>query len=838
MKRIFSILLIFSMMAGLLAGCSNGKEVSGENTGDTNITAENEGSNQTDKSGEKEPENTAMGRYVESTVDLSEFCMRSDAIKLRTDGILVVQDYYYPRIISKDNGQTWETEDVEWLDRLLKSEKYIMDLSYGSDGTAAVIYDEQDDRESNDNSAEDENDNTQEAENEEDTIESENLNETEQDSPDESKDSNESKDSMESDDSNYELNPVGLVIKPDGTEVPIQISLDENDIYMRNIWISDKGQVFVTTLGDNIYEVKEDGTMKKYLTLEDRAELVVFQDNIMIIDIGTFGDLILYDMEKEEYLEDEVLNDFVNENYKGRNSYNGGDYFDLYIFPGEEGVIYLVGEKGLYRHVIGGSTVEQVIDGSLSCLNNPSNILIGMVMLPNNEFLGLFNKKVVHFTYDPDIPTVPNEKIKVYSLEDNDTARQAITIYQTNNPEVYVEYEIGLGEDNSITRDDALKKLNTRIIAGEGPDLFILDDMPVDSYISKGLLLDLSDCLNSLGGEDAIFENIRDAFKKDDKIYVVPCEIQLPIAQGKEKYISQMKDMEGIADAFEDLRKDNPEDALVYAATEKGIMGIFSMVCAPLWKTADGELNKEAIKEFLLQSKRIYDVQMEGISDEFMERYNELNENMIAYYNEARDYPEFSRNLDWYDYLSEEIKILCGAVTSVNEYAMYRSIQKKDGYKDDVIIPLDGQNTNVFLPKNMVGINAASTNTARAEELLKVLLGKENQSYLFEGMPVNKAALEEEFIIDEKNISEDGVYNYLGASGPSGITVHLDVYVLGEKEQQDLKNIIANANTPYVTDVVLEEAVYKEGAEYIKGNKSLDEAVNAIEKSVAIYMSE
>lgn len=827
MKRVFSILIVFSLIAGMIAGCGSNTDSQGEKDAgrETNVATENGNEKSDDQNDvtEENNENTAMGRYVETAIDLSEYCVRSDMINKRTDGALVIQDYYNPMLISKDNGETWEQEDTEWFSKLMENDTYIMDMAYGPDGTAVVLY--------NKNSDDDEPD----SENNEDSSDEDSLNN--ENSENESEDSEGSEKASEED--SYRLEPVGMIIKPDGTQTPIQISAEEDDVYMRNVWMSGDGRIFVSTLGTNIYEVKEDGTAEKFLTIEVRPELIAFQENLMIIDGSKFGDLILYDMEKKERVEDQVLNDFVSENYKERDVYNGGEYFDLFIFPGEEGVIYIAGKKGLHRHVIGGSTVEQIIDGSLSCFNNPAYILHGMVTLPDNEFIALFGGgKVVRFTYNPDIPTVPNERIKVYSLKDNDTARQAITIYQSNNPEVYVEYEIGLGEDNSITRDDALKKLNTQIMAGEGPDFFILDDMPVDSYVNKGLLMDLSECLSSLQGENEIFESVKNAFQKEDKIYMIPCEIQLPMVQGKEKYISRMKDMEGIADALEDLRKEYTGDALIDACTEKGVMGIFSMVCAPSWKTEEGELNKEAIEKFLLQCKRIYDAQMDGLSEKIIEDYKISNENMLAYYDMPRDTPELVRGLNWFNYLAGEMKILCGSLRSVDEFAEYRSVQRKKGYEDDVYLPLDGQSKNVFLPINLVGINAASESTERAQELLKVLLGKENQSYLFKGMPVNKAALEEAFLKEEEHVSEDGVFMSIGGSDRDGIMVDLEVYVLDEGQRQELRDWIENVNTPYVTDTVLEEAVYREGAGYLNGSQSLDETIKAIEQSVAIYMAE
>lgn len=40
-------------------------------------------------------------------------------------------------------------------------------------------------------------------------------------------------------------------------------------------------------------------------------------------------------------------------------------------------------------------------------------------------------------------------------------------------------------DDNGVTLEDALKTLSTDILAGNGPDVLILDGMPVDSYVEK-----------------------------------------------------------------------------------------------------------------------------------------------------------------------------------------------------------------------------------------------------------------------------------------------------------------------------------------------------------------
>ncbi len=813
-KRLVAIILTFAMAAALFTGCG------GQGKGDgTDAATGNEGQQNDNESGQDTQDaqdgqdtaadgqegDTAMGRYVETPVDLSEYLNRANTITKCNDGTLVIQDYYNPRIVSRDNGATWEQETDQWFTELLEKGNYILGMAYGADGTAGVVYDVGDEGESGGEPQEDE-------------------------QPED--------DGGQEEDSDFELHTECMVIKPDGTKILPQIDLDEDDDRLWKIWISGEGRVFVTTLGDDIYEVFEDGSSEKFLTIENRPEQIQFHGDLMIMDGSGFEDLLLYDMAKEEYIEDEVLNEFMEKNYKDREVYNGGDYSDVYIFPGEEGVLYIAGKKGLHRHVIGGSAIEQLIDGSLSCFNNPSYLISGMVMLPDNEFLGLFINKAVRFTYNPDIPTVPNEKIKVYSLKDNDTLRQAITIFQTENPEIYMEYEVGMGEDGSITREDAIKKLNTQVMAGEGPDVFVLDDMPIDSYIEKGLFLDLSDWLGSLSGEEEIFGNIVDAFKEDGKVYMIPCEIQLPMIGGREKYVSGMEDMESIADGIVKMREDHPEKALMSFGTAKGAMAIFSMVCAPAWKTGDGELDREAIKEFLTQAKRIYDAQMDGISDKFLEQYEKGNESLMRYYGVGKDDPSLARMVNSLSYVGGSYELLCGVMKYKWDYDELLSVQKVEGFEDTVIVPLNGQSKNVFVPMTLIGINAATPNVERAQEFLKVALGKENQSNLFNGLTVNKAAFEGNMDKEYENADESGVYMSFGSSDEDGREVSLEVYQASEGQKQAMRDWLNGLNTPYIPDLVLEDAIYKEGTDYIQGDKSLEDAVEAIEQSVSIYMSE
>lgn len=793
-RKTVSVILLFSLLLTLLGGCGQNQagnpaaETDGTNGTEANTEKSDDGAEQTGDNG-KETQETgdgqAMGRYVEEVTDLSESVSgwRNRLFQL-ADGSLIISDGNKPFLVSKDNGMTWEEEKHPWLSRLEEADSYIVDIAIGADFTTAIIIGR-----------------------------------------------------MEEDEYIQEA----LVVKADGTEIPVK--MPSADMYPRAAGVSDDGRVFASVGGsDDLYEVKEDGNCELYLTVPNGSpDFMQFQGSLLMMDGSSYETLLFYDIARKEYVEnDEVLNDFIKEYYNGGNKFNSDDGFEMYFFAGEENVLYLAGAKGLHRHVLGGSAVEQIIDGGLCSLSNPSDVLEGMVMLENNEFLALFSGgRLSRFVYDADIPTVPDELVKVYSLKENTTIQQAVSLYQTAHPDVLIQYEIGIAEGSSVTREDALKNLNTKIMAGEGPDVLILDDMPFHSYIEKGLLLDMSALIDGMSGEEALFGNLVDAMKTGDKLYAMPCEIHIPAIAGEEKYISRMKDLKGIADGMEALRLDNPGQAILRTASTKGIMRFFSMTCVPAWITESGEIDREAIAEFLEQTKRIYDAQMDGLPQKYIDEYNRGNENFVEEFGETIDDSRYLRTgTGALLYTSEYTRIFCGALDGQRAYAEMTSINKVSGYENNVWSVMNGQCSNVFCANTLLGISAASKHPEMAEDFLRLCLGKENQAAIWTGFPVNRTAFEQIFVPDEKLVDENGAFSWESMGTPDGERCDFVSYWPDEKQKEDIRKCIEAADTPYIEEKMLEDAIYEEGSGYLQGIRSLDDALHAIEKRIALYMAE
>lgn len=746
----------------------------GTAAGCVKTTGEGNASQTTDR------EKTAMGRYMETETDLTEQLESVMGLRKLSDGSLMILDQYMSFQISKDHGNIWEEWNPEWLKEMREKKVYFLGMDVGPDGTVGIIYDDSDDD---------------------------------------------------------ELHPKCALMKPDGTRIEIEIPVPEESKYPRHIWISDTGRYFVGTLGPELYEIKEDGSSELFLTLDSGPELIQFQGSRMVIDGYGYDSPVIYDLEKKDYAEDEILEEFIEEYYPERQS-GMSNCYGMYFFPGEENVLYLAGGKGLHRHVLGGSAVEQVIDGNLSRLSSPEYMISGMLALENHEFLAVFNNgKVVRFTYDPDVPTVPNQKLKIYSLEENASIRQAISSYQVQNPEIYVEYEIGMEENSPVTREDALKKLNTKVMAGEGPDILVLDHLPIDSYREKGLLLDLSEFLTEFSKEEPLFDNMVHAFESEQGIYAVPGQVDLPLMMGKEKYVSQMNNLEGISTALKQMRDEAPGKDLLGICGEKHLLKLFSITSAPGFRTKDGSINEDAVREFLILVKAIYEIQMDGI-----------DESRVEFYERNQTYWEQELGEDWaaelmlcgidiMRYLGKEKEMTMGILTYPSSYANITSVQKVESFEDTLLTPMSGQCQNVFIPNTLLGISAASDQPELAEDFLKLFLGKDVQSALG-GFSVNRQAHDEIFTPDPDYISEDGIYGYASSSYSGGERVELTVYWPMDEQLITLKKWMEAADTPYIEDPVVEKAIFDEGAKFMQGGEDINAAISQIKQKLSIYLAE
>lgn len=133
--------------------------------------------------------------------------------------------------------------------------------------------------------------------------------------------------------------------------------------------------------------------------------------------------------------------------------------------------------------------------------------------------------QLLHYDYDPDFVRPAARTVKVYSLEENATVRRAVFQCMVEHPELKIEYEVGMQEN--LEKEDVIKQLNTRLLAGDVPDVLVLDGLPVNSLVEQGILTDLSSLVDTGG----LYPTAR-AGEQDGKLWYVTGRFVLPLQLG------------------------------------------------------------------------------------------------------------------------------------------------------------------------------------------------------------------------------------------------------------------------------------------------------------------
>ena len=85
-------------------------------------------------------------------------------------------------------------------------------------------------------------------------------------------------------------------------------------------------------------------------------------------------------------------------------------------------------------------------------------------------------------------------------------------------------------------------------MAGNGPDVLILDGIPVDSYVEKGILADLKGLVEEIEGADGLFTNIKEAYLRDGKMYEMPSRFGFSVVEGEEGGVAAGDSLEAFLD--------------------------------------------------------------------------------------------------------------------------------------------------------------------------------------------------------------------------------------------------------------------------------------------------
>lgn len=392
--------------------------------------------------------------------------------------------------------------------------------------------------------------------------------------------------------------------------------------------------------------------------------------------------------------------------------------------------------------------------------------------------------------------------LRLYTLKENENLWQSAKLFMEKYPKYPVVIEMGISEEDGKTVSDAIRSLNTEIMAGNGPDIILMDGLPIEDYIEKGGLEDLSDMVESVkeNGE-GFFENVLSSYEKGEKVYAIPSRFSVPIIIGKEGAMTpeEVKTLSGT----------------LKTRTEEQIKGIarnatksIPLLLLTFWNDIISEesvVDQEALSTFLEEARMLFDA-------------SEIDLELPYYSGDAGVTMAFQKDIFSVDEMDMGQTLAQLESVSANSPVFYDYLNSESGKK--------------FIPKWIFGITASSEKKEAAKAFLSYFLSSENMDQYDWTLSVNKTSFRKTLPISETK--EQMTVMYPEQDSAEGIRIQK----LNAEEAEEFVNFLSEADTKIAVEQALFEEILTQAEHYVYGEESLESAVNAIVEKVEIYQAE
>lgn len=593
---------------------------------------------------------------------------------------------------------------------------------------------------------------------------------------------------------NYETGKTMLNIIQNESVKNVELdNANYSDLFINN------NEIFLFSVGEksalNRYDL-EGNLLKSYNI--GIGNYIVKDNEIIVLDIKETS-LTIYDLETGDI--------------KSNVSKLDLDYSDI-LSVDDKGNIYICGKNGIEKFLRDSGSFDKIIDGNSTYLGMPTSFVNDVTAINENEYYSLFydsssGDKIIKYTYDENANENFKAELNVYMLQDNPFIKQAIFNYKKDNPDININIQFGYDEHNGITKEDAIKNLNTEILSGKSADIIILDGLNVDNYIEKGVLLDISDVIMPLVDSNEILENIVNPFIKDGKIYTIPTRFAPSTIWGNSEIINNYTGLDSLAK----WQQENPDKMMFYPMKpEKLIEKTFKTNTQIL--NEDDTINEDELKKYLENIKILSSDKDTGAKME-----TELEENIGA--------------LEYLAYKDIQVHIQ-EMMTAETEFNHSYASMKMNGNATYKV------NDGYFKPLNMIGINSKSKNIDIAKDIIKTALSQETQKINIisdGGITVNKKVFDSFKVIeDNKDENISAVFMMIGVHPDKNIDIGGNLP--SDEDKVKFYETIEKVSKPTKEDTILMNFIIEESKGYFKGEMDIEKTTKAILQKANTYLSE
>lgn len=566
-----------------------------------------------------------------------------------------------------------------------------------------------------------------------------------------------------------------------------------------NYWLQSPYEGTAAVIAGDTLEVLEELPTSQLLSMMDR---LIFQGNGMVAVNTEDNVYTVYEKNREQQGTFSVKK-------KGAAWMCGG-----------EDHWYYISEEGITRLTLGNDTQEVIMDGSLGAMGSTVNQVMGAVRGNEDDFYILYYQKkagthsLKRYVYDPEAAAVPETTLQVFGLSDSDTVREAAIGFQKKYPDVKVEFTTSGKQAGEVTSDD-IRTLNTELLSGNGADVLLLDGLPMNAYIEKGILADLSETAGKIMEADTYLEDIlKNTAQKDGKLYGLPIKFGVPILYGNEDAKKALESFDSLK-AF--LEKD-PQASVFGLANREYIRDFLFQIYQDELFGEDGKVDQEKLAELLELAGKIVENAKASLFEE----------------NRREDESGYSRdpftNLGAEGILNHPEGAATASIHSVTDMMIPYTVMRQKSLTPETI-------RGFYQPVGVVGINQNTAQMEMAKEFVTYLLSQEVQSaQLDDGFPILESALQDKK--DEVNSDYASSFYMMSSWNFEGEKLELEANFPTVEEVEGFIEMCGTLTRPAEQERIIWNLYQEEADQYLGGEIDAETAAENIARKVDTYLAE
>ena len=489
---------------------------------------------------------------------------------------------------------------------------------------------------------------------------------------------------------------------------------------------------------------------------------------------------------------------------KGEIPFSQDSYSSAYFSVLGDGTVYAADADGYFHCDAGDTNWQKLLQGIDTGFSLSDQWCRDIVALSDGSVYAWFGSesgdKIMIYRYDPDAVIEVTEELTLYTVEESFFLQQAAVQYHKQHPEVliHVDAAISMTDKYSGNADyqQIYQDLNTSLTSGNGPDLMVMDHLKLDTYASKGLLFNLQEILQPMEEDGTLLSNITTAYEEaDGGRYAVPLQFGLLLAVGRDVQPEEMSSMDAIAKAVSGKTESYMGDRTCGELVEE----FYPLIVDDILQNR--QVNRDTLHPWLEDLKKIAD-----------------NCGILPSRKEGR-----AANI--WD-LGSDVRLVLQETDGFNEAMMPYAVAE---LLNANVVSME----NAFYPKMVIGINSRSEHVETAKEFLRFALSEELQSVdTYEGFPVNAKALETQAAADRSMAEAYTTYDI------DGSTAEFAIKAYSEETANHLMELCKAVTLCLKEDTQIETSLTESLQAYLNGQASVEEAMDAVEGSLKMYLAE